>query len=49
MIGGVNQGFAGIQKKFGKLRITDTGIRESSIIDQGIGAAMRGLRQSITG
>ena len=44
MIGGVNQGFAGIQKKYGKLRITDTGIRESSIIGQGIGAAMRGLR-----
>lgn len=44
MIGGVNQGFAGIQEKFGKLRITDTGIRESSIIGQGIGAAMRGLR-----
>ena len=44
MIGGVNQGFAGIQEKYGKLRITDTGIRESSIIGQGIGAAMRGLR-----
>ena len=44
MIGGVNQGFAGIQEKFGNLRITDTGIRESSIIGQGIGAAMRGLR-----
>ena len=44
VIGGVNQGFAGIQEKFGKLRITDTGIRESSIIGQGIGAAMRGLR-----
>ena len=44
MIGGVNQGFAGIQKKYGDLRITDTGIRESSIIGQGIGAAMRGLR-----
>ena len=43
-IGGVNQGFAGIQKKYGKLRITDTGIRESSIIGQGIGAALRGLR-----
>ena len=43
-IGGVNQGFAGIQKKFGKYRITDTGIRESSIIGQGIGAAIRGLR-----
>lgn len=44
MIGGVNQGFAGIQKKYGDLRITDTGIREASIIGQGIGAAMRGLR-----
>ena len=44
MIGGVNQGFAGIQEKYGKLRITDTGIRESSIIGQGIGSAMRGLR-----
>jgi len=44
IIGGVNQGFAGIQKKYGKLRITDTGIRESSIIGQGIGAALRGLR-----
>tara|TARA_B100001564_G_scaffold108259_1_gene89779 strand:- start:719 stop:3133 length:2415 start_codon:yes stop_codon:yes gene_type:complete len=43
-IGGVNQGFAGIQEKFGKYRITDTGIRESSIIGQGIGAALRGLR-----
>ena len=43
-IGGVNQGFAGIQKKFGKLRITDTSVRESSIIGQGIGAALRGLR-----
>ena len=38
MIGGVNPGFAGIQEKYGKLRITDTGIRESSIIGQGIGA-----------
>ena len=44
MIGGVNQGFAGIQEKFGKYRITDTGIRESSIIGQGIGSALRGLR-----
>ena len=44
MIGGVNQGFAGIQKKYGKLRITDTSIREASIIGQGIGSAMRGLR-----
>ena len=44
VIGGVNQGFAGIQEKYGKLRITDTSIRESSIIGQGIGSAMRGLR-----
>ena len=44
MIGCVNQGFAGIQKQYGKLRITDTSIRESSIIGQGIGSAMRGLR-----
>ena len=44
IIGGVNQGFAGIQEKFGKLRITDTGVREASIIGQGIGAALRGLR-----
>jgi 2-oxoisovalerate dehydrogenase E1 component len=44
MIGDVNQGFAGLQEKFGNLRIMDTGIRETSIIGQGIGAAMRGLR-----
>tara|TARA_B100000686_G_scaffold266641_1_gene281544 strand:+ start:1384 stop:3801 length:2418 start_codon:yes stop_codon:yes gene_type:complete len=44
IIGGVNQGFANLQKKYGKLRITDTGIRESSIIGQGIGTALRGLR-----
>jgi len=43
-IGDVNQGFAGLQEKFGELRITDTGIRETTIIGQGIGAAMRGLR-----
>ncbi len=43
-IGDVNQGFAGLQDKYGKLRITDTGIREASIIGQGIGMAMRGLR-----
>jgi pyruvate/2-oxoglutarate/acetoin dehydrogenase E1 component/TPP-dependent pyruvate/acetoin dehydrogenase alpha subunit len=43
-IGDVNQGFVGIQEKFGELRITDTGIRETTIIGQGIGAAMRGLR-----
>ena len=44
LIGGVNQGFAGIQEKFGKLRITDTSVREATIIGQGIGAALRGLR-----
>ena len=43
-IGDVNQGFAGLQEKFGKLRITDTGIRETTIVGQGIGLAMRGLR-----
>ena len=43
-IGDVNQGFAGLQDKFGELRITDTGIRETTIIGQGIGLAMRGLR-----
>ncbi|MCC8409047.1 transketolase [Mucilaginibacter sp. UR6-1] len=43
-IGDVNQGFAGLQSKFGDLRITDTGIRESTIIGQGVGLAMRGLR-----
>ncbi len=44
MIGDVNQGLAGLQEKFGDLRITDTGIRETTIIGQGIGMAMRGLR-----
>lgn len=43
-IGDVNQGFAGLQEKFGEIRITDTGIRETTIIGQGIGAALRGLR-----
>lgn len=43
-IGDVNQGFAGLQKKHGELRVTDTGIRECTIIGQGIGLAMRGLR-----
>jgi len=43
-IGDVNQGMAGMQEKFGELRVTDTGIREASILGQGIGAAMRGLR-----
>lgn len=44
MIGDVNQGFAGLQTKYGKLRVTDTGIRECTIIGQGIGCALRGLR-----
>ena len=43
-IGDVNQGFAGLQAKFGELRVTDTGIRECTIIGQGIGLALRGLR-----
>jgi pyruvate/2-oxoglutarate/acetoin dehydrogenase E1 component/TPP-dependent pyruvate/acetoin dehydrogenase alpha subunit len=43
-IGDVNQGFMNLQKKYGALRVTDTGIREMSIMGQGIGAAMRGLR-----
>ncbi|UII23690.1 alpha-ketoacid dehydrogenase subunit alpha/beta [Fulvivirga ligni] len=43
-IGDVNQAFAGLQEKYGELRVTDTGIREATIIGQGIGAALRGLR-----
>jgi pyruvate/2-oxoglutarate/acetoin dehydrogenase E1 component/TPP-dependent pyruvate/acetoin dehydrogenase alpha subunit len=43
-IGDVNQGFAGLQEKHGKTRVFDTGIRENTIIGQGIGMAMRGLR-----
>ncbi len=43
-IGGVNQSLEGLQKKHGELRITDTGIREATIIGQGIGLALRGLR-----
>lgn len=43
-IGDVNQGFAGLQDKFGDHRIFDTGIRESAIIGKGIGLAVRGLR-----
>jgi pyruvate/2-oxoglutarate/acetoin dehydrogenase E1 component/TPP-dependent pyruvate/acetoin dehydrogenase alpha subunit len=43
-IGDVNQGFAGLQQKYGLMRVSDTGIRESTIIGQGIGLAMRGLR-----
>lgn len=43
-IGGVNQGFAGLQAKYGEERVFDTGIREWTIVGQGIGLAMRGLR-----
>jgi pyruvate/2-oxoglutarate/acetoin dehydrogenase E1 component/TPP-dependent pyruvate/acetoin dehydrogenase alpha subunit len=43
-LGDVNQGFAGLQAKYGELRITDTGIRECTILGQAIGLAMRGLR-----
>ncbi len=44
VIGDVNKGFEDMQAKYGELRVTDTGIREATIIGQGIGAAMRGLR-----
>ena len=44
LIGDVNQGFAGLQKKHGDHRIFDTGIRELTIVGQGIGLAMRGLK-----
>lgn len=43
-IGGVNQSLEGLQEEFGTLRVSDVGIRECSIIGQGIGMAMRGLR-----
>ena len=43
-IGDVNQGFAGMQEKYGEIRVSDTGIRELSIIGQGIGTSLRGLR-----
>ncbi|MEY3982910.1 MAG: hypothetical protein RL160_467 [Bacteroidota bacterium] len=43
-IGDVNQGFAGLQEKYGELRVGDRGIREASIIGEGIGCALRGLR-----
>lgn len=43
-IGGVNQSLEGMQDKYGALRVSDTGIRELTIIGQGIGMAMRGLR-----
>ena len=43
-IGDVNQGLEGMQEKYGNLRVSDTGIREATILGQGIGMAMRGLR-----
>jgi 2-oxoisovalerate dehydrogenase E1 component len=43
-LGDVNQGFRGLQEKYGALRVTDTGIREATILGQAIGLAMRGLR-----
>lgn len=43
-IGDVNQGFSGLQEKYGELRVTDKGIREWSIVGEGLGASMRGLR-----
>ena len=43
-LGDVNQGFKGMQEKYGALRVTDTGIREATILGQAIGMAMRGLR-----
>jgi pyruvate/2-oxoglutarate/acetoin dehydrogenase E1 component/TPP-dependent pyruvate/acetoin dehydrogenase alpha subunit len=43
-LGDVNQGFAGLQDKYGKLRVSDTGIRETTILGQAIGVALRGLR-----
>lgn len=43
-IGDVNQGLEGLQEKFGELRVADAGIREATIIGQGIGMSLRGLR-----
>jgi len=43
-IGGVNQSLEGLQKKYGELRITDTGIREATILGQGIGLSLRGMQ-----
>jgi hypothetical protein len=43
-IGDVNQGLEGMQEKYGEIRVSDAGIREATILGQGIGMAMRGLR-----
>jgi 2-oxoisovalerate dehydrogenase E1 component len=43
-IGGVNQGLEGLQKKYGEPRVSDTGIREATILGKGVGMAIRGLR-----
>ncbi len=43
-IGGVNQGLEGLTKKFGKMRVADAGIREATIVGQGMGMAVRGLK-----
>ncbi len=43
-IGDVNQGLEGMQEKYGEIRVSDTGIREATILGQGIGMSMRGLR-----
>ena len=43
-IGGVNQGLEGLQNKYGEIRVSDSGIREATIIGQGIGMALRGLK-----
>jgi pyruvate/2-oxoglutarate/acetoin dehydrogenase E1 component len=43
-LGDVNQGFKGMQEKYGEFRVTDTGIREATIMGQAIGMSMRGLR-----
>ena len=44
LLGDVNQGFKGLQEKYGEWRVSDTGIREATILGQAIGMAMRGLR-----
>ena len=44
LIGDVNQGLEGLQEKYGEIRVSDTGIREATIVGQGIGLALRGLR-----